>query len=232
MTGLVLLGAMIAGGREARAALTGITITGGTKPVSPDPVSEYIFNVYLSAGATIEDGDYFTVKSLTGVTTNSQATSPFELSSPSRFLTYSASWVAMAGYSISVEGDDLVPVAVAGNITWVYTGQNSIVNNTSSSMALNGPGSPYTGLFSVNTDPALDVTPTIGASIPYSFNIDGGAILSPDLQYPGTPAPTFQLADLVTPEPASSTIVLLTGGTGALAGLIVRGRRRRLARTA
>ena len=69
MTGLALLGAMIAGEREARASKAGITITGGTKPGTGDPPYDYIFDVYLNPGSSIKfSGDSFTIDNLVGVT--------------------------------------------------------------------------------------------------------------------------------------------------------------------
>jgi len=45
--GMAILGATIADGREARAALTGITITGGIKPIEPDPIDQLVLKMTL-----------------------------------------------------------------------------------------------------------------------------------------------------------------------------------------
>lgn len=58
---LALIGAIIAGEREVQAAPVGIIIkTGVTQPVG-DPFFEYVFDIQLLAGSTLENGGFITV---------------------------------------------------------------------------------------------------------------------------------------------------------------------------
>ena len=206
MAGLAVLGAMMAGGGESRAALTGITIGGGFQPGTGDPPYDYIFQVYLNPDSSLVSPygslyslthpDYFTINGLTGVTLFSATSQPED---PLGMI-----WVSVTSHS---------------SVTWAFYGTTSITNPANSGQEL------LLGTFEVQTtkDYPIGQPPVSpGTSISYSFNVANGA---------GNPthggSGTITLANLLVPEPASSTIVLLTGGTAALGGLVVRTRRRR-----
>jgi hypothetical protein len=209
LIGMAVLGATMAGDREARAALTGITISGGFKPVTPDPVYEYVLNFYLDPGYSVYKYDFIKVTGLKGVASGDTTFAPSEynlVSTKKGFVKdYSVSWQ---------------PLTDTGSVEWDYQGSQPYINNTAAELFL--------GQFRVDTRNLTNPggTPTDNAIVDYSFNItlsqDGSAAEG---------SGSFRVTDLTTPEPSSCTIVLLTGGTAALSGLIVRVRRRRRART-
>jgi hypothetical protein len=76
MAGLALLGAMVVGGREARAGSTGIVIKKGGTPVVGDPFYEYQFDIVLLAGSTLENGGFITVYDLPEIDNHSLTNQP------------------------------------------------------------------------------------------------------------------------------------------------------------
>jgi hypothetical protein len=199
VAGLALLGLMIAAGHEARA---GITISGGFTPVTNDPVYEYIFNVYLTPGTTIDDSFYFTIQGLSGVDTGSTTGQPrLPQKGPATY-----SWNPSPGDPGT------------GDVSWYYTGTGAWATVSYGNTPF--PNN-YLGQFTVETlnitEQSQIPTPTI---IDYSYTVGGV-----------TNTGTFNLQDLAVPEPASSTIVLLIGGTAAISGLVDRTKRRRSAPT-
>ena len=203
MVGFAALGAMMSGGGEARAAVTGITIGGGFKPGTGDPPYDYIFQVYLNPDSSIVSPygglyslthpDYFTIDGLKGVTVFSLTSQPED--------PLGVIWVPVTGPS---------------SVTWAYYGTSTITNNSSQELLL--------GTFEVQTTKNYPYGPpvTSGTSISYSFNV------ADSKGNPVQGSESFMIQAI--PEPASSTIVLLTAGTGALGGLVVVTRRRRKAR--
>jgi hypothetical protein len=222
MAGLVVLGAIIAGGGEARAD-TGITIgSGGVKPVTGDPPYDYIFQVYLEPGSSILSPfdpfnlklllhpNSFTIDGLVGVTSASLA-SPIGQFGSSTF--WCASIDQTSSYDPNVPGS-----SDKSNVTWSFLGTEPIPMSGTLTQ-------PYLlGTFTVETTDNYPNGPPMssGTQVNYSFTaadsdgnpISGGGIVTL----------------MVAPEPSSAAIVLLTGGTAALGGLAVRTRRRRKAR--
>ncbi len=216
MAGLAVLGAMMAGGGEARAAVTGIAIGGGFKPGTGDPPYDYIFQVYLNPDSSLvspfnplnpglaSNPDSFTIDNLVGVTSVSLTSQPENL--PSVVFIPSIT-------------QTLTTYPYASDVTWSFYGLTTITNNTSSPELL--------GQFEVETSVNFATGPPVqaGTIVDYTFSVaDGNGNQTP----PGSG--TIILADLSTPEPSSAAIVLLTGGTAVLGGLVVRTRRRRKAR--
>lgn len=239
VVGVALLGAMMPGGRPARADLTsltatgttpgtptvptstGITITGGFTPVSTDPVYEYVFNVYLTSGS-IDDNFSFTITGLQNLGAIPNTSAP----------NYPTGTRAYYVWTPSAQDPG------SGDMTWYYDGSNAVRNPSPANQwaTVSYGATPYTvagnvstygylGQFTVETQnltsPSQIPTPT---TLYYTMSTDGD---SSDVAATGF----FPLQNLAVPEPASSTIVLLIGGTAGVAGLIARARRRRAAAT-
>jgi hypothetical protein len=205
--GIAVLGATIAGGREARAALGGLTITGGINPINKDPVDQLIFYVTAQTGTSILDGDYFTISGLptgaqiciTGWTEPSQGTFP----------SYTVSWVPYP--------DAFGP----GTFTWMFEGSKSI-GPLSSDTLLDPPSGNYPFSVTISLPDDSPNIPQAGVTqLYYSYNLDGHTLTT---ESPGS----FVLGDfsVVVPEPSSAAMVVLIVGTAGSSGLIARRRRR------
>jgi hypothetical protein len=218
MVGFAALGAMMAGGGEAQAAV-GITIgSGGVKPVTGDPPYDYIFQVYLEPGSSIvspfSNGfstiDSFTIDGLVGVTSTSLAStfgsfgaSVFWCPSIDQTLSYNPTILGSSDISnVTWDFLGMQPIPITGTLTQPYLLDTFIVETTDNFP--NGPPVPT------------------GTQVNYSFTATD---ISTEMPFSGGGVVTLTVA----PEPSSAAIVLLTGGTGALTGLIVRTRRRRKA---
>jgi len=209
--GMAMLGAAIAGGREARAALTGITITGGFQPESSDPPYDYIFRVYLNPGATIHKGDLIQIGTATsgyiddlvGVNKHSLHSEIGEVKG--------AKW-ELKKIKVVEKG-----FPYASDVTWEYSGK-TLTNGTGIEELI--------GILEIETVVNFDDSTeqrtfshyvTAGTPIDYEVNkVSGGRIL---------------LQDLVVPEPSSSRIVLVAVATAGIA-VLVGGRRGGRARVA
>ncbi len=206
--GMAVLGAAIAGGGEARAALAGITITGGFQPGSGDPPYDYIFRVYLNPGATIHKDDLIRIGTATsgyiddlvGVNKHSLHSEIGEVKG--------ARW--------ELEKIKVVEKAFpyASDVTWEYSGRD----------LTNGTGiKELIGILEIETVVDFDNSTAqrtfshyvkSGTPIDYEVNkVAGGRIL---------------LQDLVVPEPSSSRIVLVAVAAAGIA-VLVGGRRGRRA---
>jgi hypothetical protein len=213
VTALALLGAMIAGGREARAGL-GLVITGSEMPGTGDPPWTSIYTVSVNPGFSIKFGDSFTIENVPGMT----LLSLLSAQQPENFP--GVIWVPSINQSWA-------PYPFSSNLTWTFLGLTPYNNPSTATQP------EVIGQFAMTTTVSFDHAPVPGGtSVFYSYSINGGHQTSD----PNNP-PSFAITDLTSttlavPEPSSSTIVLLTGGTAALSGLVVRTRRRRLARAA
>lgn len=97
------------------------------------------------------------------------------------------------------------------SITWTY--ENGPVLTQSSN-----PIGPFTVEISFLSSSGI---PTTGSTLGYSYTIDGGMSSGNSMQSGSPPI----VLNAVVPEPSSAMIVLLTGGSGAICGLVVRARR-------
>jgi hypothetical protein len=206
--------AMIASGSEARAALSGITISGGFKPGTGDPPYDYIFEVYLAPDTTIYKNEIIKIGTATsglkddlvGVTTDSLY---HEIPS--------GHWSSPT----IKEVDKTFPYA--SDVAWKFVGPT--YENVTGKVKHIGE---------------LEIQTTVNFNSKNPFPVKSGTLLDFTYSLHGVTVqgPPIVLEDLsvqslaVVPEPSSSAIVLLTGGTAAIAGLIARRRRRRPARTA
>jgi hypothetical protein len=211
VTGIALIGAMSAGGPQARGNVTtGITISGGFTPTTSDPQYAYIFDVYLNPGSSIKFGDSFTVDNLVGVTLFSLLSADQPEDIPGVIW---APFIHQTSFKYPYSSD----------VTWAFLGLSPYNNpSTATEPSLIGQFEIVTTVNFKNGPPVA-----AGTFIDYSYSIDGGHQVSD----PNNP-PSFTLADLTAPEPSSSTIVLLIGGTAAASGLVARARRRRTVGTA
>jgi hypothetical protein len=200
VTGLALLGAMIAGGPQARGDLGGLTITGGFTPATSDPF-DYIFQVYSTA--PIKALDSFTIKGLVGVTSLS-----FFQPDNQQPNNWTFPVIDQKSGGLTQGTSD---------VSWGYFGPT--LNNPPANQPV------YLGQFVIET--MGNQTVPAGTIITYSYSVDGNTVNASS----SFVMANLSIANLSVPEPASSTIVLLIGGTAALSGLVVRARRRRSART-
>jgi hypothetical protein len=205
LTGLAVLGILLAGGREAQAA--GIKVTGGFKVGGSDPPYDYIFKAYLEPGYSIQSfsGDNFKIDALVGVTPPNFP-KPGDLGSfhtePSNPPT--VIWNATIG---SPPVDPNFPYK--SDITWSFFGNTTITNS--------GTKDLFLGRFAVETTVNFASPPYIaGTIIDYSWTTNGGT-------QSGTGS--FPIIDLnAVPEPSSA--VLLLTAAGALPLFWIRHRRR------
>ena len=146
VAGLAVLGAMIAGGREARAK--GIVIsTGVTQPVG-DPFYEYVFDVQLLAGSTLDNGGFITVYDLPEIDQNSLTQQP------------SSKWgSSLQKVGVTPSGASPVDSSSLWNVTWEWNGA-ALTAPTNSNLDL--------GLFKVGPT-AQPETPTLT----YVGSLDG-----------------------------------------------------------
>ena len=213
VTGLALLATMIVGEREARAALTGLTITGGVKPGTGDPTIDYVFSVYLNSGSSFNEPytslssllhpDSFTIDGLVGVTHFSWTSQPLNGPQPRRR---------------------------SGSLRSNRRAARRPSRRTSPGRSMASRRSPTLHLHRINTAWHIHRP---------DQELSGGPIAHPS-HNPRLHVHPRQRRyrkrrrrDLPAHRPHSrarlSTIVLLIGGSAALGGLIVRRRQRRLA---
>ncbi len=184
--------------------LTGITIGGGFKPGTGDPPYDYIFKIYLDPGSTFGKNDFITIDSLVGVKPSSLSKEPEN--SPK---------VVWGAPTIRLENST---APYASDVTWTFSGTKTYANPAGSGKEL------YLGTFEVQT--------AVNFNKKHPFPVSSGTIIDFTFGHGKKTdgSGTITLSNLTAPEPASSTIVLLTGGTAALGGLVVRTRRRWKAR--
>jgi hypothetical protein len=210
MTGFALLGAMIVNGRGARADLSlGSNAVGQTQGI----------NLSGTFDPGIGDPPYyynFTLDLNPGFSIQSGNSFTIEglpgVTEDSLQLTSepggSGVWKPSIMEEEDEQDDDLF------DIKWTLQSGHSYDNSGGSSPIVIGP-------FVVESSQSLSSPPAV--SVNYSFAVTGGQGSS------GSGSLTLTAA---IPEPSSSTIVLLTSGSAALSGLVVRARRRRSARPA
>jgi hypothetical protein len=218
VAGLAMLGATLAGGREAQAAGTlpaAITISGGLVQGPGDPLDIYEFGVDLVNGSISYSGTgpataFFTIHGLVGVTPSLFPTST-DLGSMTTEPTIAPAVVWSPGINLTI-----ATAPYASDITWSYMG----------SSVLSTPDTLSLGIFTIETSqsfPKGQPPVPYGSTISYSYTINDNSGNS--LSGSGT----FLLQQGSIPEP-SSVILLLAGG-GGLPLLIVRERRRRRLRS-
>jgi len=216
LAALAVFGAMVAGASEAQAKGVVIT-TGGVQGVG-EPLYDYTFDVYLSPGTALVQGDSFTVTSLNGVSPNAvldtNLTPPAELfattSQPNGPFAGDLYWFVPVITAVSGSNP------VAANVTWTDVGTTPIINNTSSNQ--------YVGQFVVNGNVDLPdgsgTTTVIYGSTTNTVGSDGSVSSTSTTVPPGSGSPSITLTQgaippllqvASVPEP-SSVILLLTGG--------------------
>ncbi len=221
--GLAVLGVMVGGGREARAALTGLTITGtGGTVTGTDPSVFYTFDVELAAGFTMAPGDSFQINGLLGASplnfprTNPSLPSPGSVSfQPSPFnnaiISVTSSQVVDSErvYTSSVQWVN--PTTLAGGQPGVtFSGGTNGLDLT------NGGANPF-AIFTVDI-PAAAIPPSL--TLTYSAVLDGGRFIQPV----GSAGPIV-IDFFAVPEP--STLVFLVSAVAVVPAAILWKRRRR-----
>jgi hypothetical protein len=111
LAGLAMIGMMLVGESEARAGSTGIVITKGSTPSVGDPHYEYLFDIQLLPGSTLDPGGYITIYDLPEIDQFSLTGQP------------SASW----GSSLQLLGRTPAGVTITDspsiwNVTWQWNG--------------------------------------------------------------------------------------------------------------
>ncbi len=202
LLGLAVVGAILVGESEARAA--GIKVTmGKTQPID-DPVYEYQFDIELQAGTALDSGGYITIYDLAGVYSGSTTSQPGTPADPG--LNW-GSTVQLLGKSPTV-GPSITDDPTLYNVTWQWNGSTIPASATDKSL----------GVFTILTD--LNSTPT---PTPTLVNYVGSA--------DGTTVSNSGTITVTTvPEPAS--VILLVIGAGALPLYASRKRRHHPARSA
>jgi hypothetical protein len=199
--------AMIASGSEARAALTGITVSGGFKPGTGDPPYDYIFEIYLAPGATIYKNELIEFGTATAASVKKGDTDYLLGITPASLHAEDPlkKW----------ELDDITEVykksPFGSDVTWEY----SVKTHT------NTTGNPeHIGELSIQT--------VIDFNNQNPFPVKAGTPLTYmyELGTQGSGPQTLYLQNLAVPEPSSAAIVLITGGPAAIAAIVRRRRHR------
>ena len=129
LSGLTAIVATFMAGREAHAApigaMTGIFVPVGMTQQIGDPTFEYVFDVQLVAGSTLNTGGFFTVYDIPFIPSGALTSQP------------NASW----GSSVQLLGVTPTGAVVADdptieNVTWQWNGTSPIVASPSSNVDL------------------------------------------------------------------------------------------------
>ena len=218
LAGLTLLGAMVATGREARAAMSSITIKGGIIQDPGDPPYTYQFAIYLDgvilppASATTS----VTFMHLLGVGSGSQSLlPPLDITTKDQF---GNAWTPTINQT---QGPTMADpnLDYFSDVTWTYAGHNAISS---------GPNPLLVGVFEVTTieDLAPGYPPALTSSpVAYSYSLNQKSTTDEGAT---TGTLTLQVGGVfATPEPSTAIAVLW-----AIAGLPLLWffRRKRLSR--
>jgi hypothetical protein len=194
--GLAVLGAMVLGGREAQAALTGITITGsGGTVTGSDPQYFYSLDLTINPGFEMVPGkDTITVYGFLGVTSDSLSDSP---DPPAPF--------HISHHDFSNPDD---PKSDARAITWS-------VSSTISA----GDYQPFV------IDTARGLPSSFGpVTLTYSAVLNGGTFKQPS-SGDGSGLP-ITIDFVSTPEPSTLVFLVSAAAVAPIAILVRRWRRR------
>jgi hypothetical protein len=179
---------------------TGIVIGGTYKPVGNDPPYDYIFDVKLDIGATISNGESFTVENLIGVTPNNFPNSG-DFGSSSNILSNYPWLGGGAAFSPVLSPPTSTTFPYASNVEWVYNG-STLTNNGSSSIDLGSFLVETTVNFTGSPGPVFPYYP--GYVINFTTTINGSNGASGSFMFEPVGG---------VPEP-SSAILLLIGAAG------------------
>jgi hypothetical protein len=127
LAGLAVLGATLTGAGKARAGPipvvgNGIIVVSGSTTQTGDPIYEYVFDVHLSAGFTLETNGFFTIYDLPALPPGA-----FDVA-PNKSWTFSEQTVGMtpSGGSLPFTDDPTVE-----NATWAWRGASITAPSTS-----------------------------------------------------------------------------------------------------
>src|SRR5262249_36758719 len=155
--------ATIVGGREARAALTGITITGGVKTVNPDPIDQIILSVTLQPFTDLYMYDSLSISGLPADATILGTTEPSVKDPRHRSAHFLLSLVADPG-----DPDQ-------ESVTWTFMGDSPILG-TSSPQLLDPPsGMPFSITISI-PDESPNIPKAGVTKLTYSYVLDNGTL--------------------------------------------------------
>jgi PEP-CTERM motif len=216
LAALASLGAVLVGDREVRAGtgIAQIKVNGGYNPVGPDPFYNYIFDVYLEPGSSLQppsgnslsQEDHFTIDGLPGI----DPTSSYHFTpAPPYDNSFDFGWSNPTVTPFTILNPPPNTPSYGGDATWAYLGRDAIAATTSEI---------FLGEFSILTTylyPAGVVPLPNGATIDYSFEVSGQTQSGNG---------TFIIHNLAVPEP-SSVIMFLAGAVAV--PLFLRHERRR-----